>query len=114
MIPIPPPALSECSFGVCLIASSPYRYRPNPVASGALVSLFGLSLVGCLVIAVTTAASRGCWRWLNFTVPVCVACILETIGYAVRLGSWTDPWDVRLFAVSTGCLTVAPAFISAG
>ncbi|KAK7755204.1 hypothetical protein SLS62_002709 [Diatrype stigma] len=101
-------------FGVCLIASSPYRYRPNPVASGALVSLFGLSLVGCLVIAATTAASRGRWRWLSFTVPVCAACALEIVGYAARLGSWSDPWDVRLFAVSTGCLTVAPAFVSAG
>lgn len=108
--PPPPPLLSECNFDDCLIASSPYRYRPNSLASGIFGTIFCLALIGCLIIAVTT--SRG--RWLNFTVPVCLACVLEIIGYGARLGSWDDPWDVRLFAVSTGFLTVAPAFVSAG
>ncbi|RYP24038.1 hypothetical protein DL765_000766 [Monosporascus sp. GIB2] len=101
--------LSACDFNSCLVSSSPYGYRPSVLASGIFTSLFSLSLVGCLAIAATV--SRG--RWLHFTVPLCIACVFEIIGYSARIASWSDPWDVRLFIVSTAFLTVAPAFVAA-
>ncbi|RYO78365.1 hypothetical protein DL766_006733 [Monosporascus sp. MC13-8B] len=101
--------LSACDFNSCLVYS-PYGYRPSVLASGIFTSLFSLSLVGCLAIAATV--SRG-W-WLHFTVPVCIACVFEIIGYGVRIASWSDPWDVRQFIVSTAFLTVAPAFVATG
>ncbi|RYP80756.1 hypothetical protein DL769_002303 [Monosporascus sp. CRB-8-3] len=96
--------LSICDFNGCLV-SSPYGYRPSALASGIFSSLFSLSLVGCLPIA--AIVSRG--GWLHFTVPVCIACVFEILGYGARIASWSDPWGVRRFIVSTAFLTVAPA-----
>ncbi|RYP76922.1 hypothetical protein DL771_001475 [Monosporascus sp. 5C6A] len=101
--------LSACDFNRCLVSSSPYGYRPSALASGIFVGLFSLTLVGCLAIAATV--SRG--RWLHFTVPVCIACVFEIIGHGSRIASWSDPWDVWRFIVSTTFLTVAPAFVAA-
>ncbi|RYP28603.1 hypothetical protein DL767_007144 [Monosporascus sp. MG133] len=102
--------LSACDFNSCLVSSSPYGYKPSVLASGIFISLFSLSLIGCLAIAATV--SHG--RWLHFAVPVCIACVFEIIGYGARIASWSDPWDVRWFIVSTAFLTVAPAFVAAG
>ncbi|RYP47259.1 hypothetical protein DL768_006643 [Monosporascus sp. mg162] len=102
--------LSACDFNRCSVSSSPFADKPSPLASGIFISLFSLSLVGYLAIAATV--SRG--RWLHFTVPVCIACVFEIIGYGARIASWSDPWGVRWFIVSTAFLTVAPAFVAAG
>jgi hypothetical protein len=49
-----------------------------------------------------------------FAIPICIACLFEAMGYAVRIGSWDNPWDTNLYAVTTLFLTTAPTFITTG
>ncbi|KAH9909038.1 RTA1 like protein-domain-containing protein [Xylariomycetidae sp. FL2044] len=102
--------LSLCTLELCWPERSLYGYRPSIAASLIFLLLFLISLLSCLVFTIPKR------RWLAFSIPVSVACVLEILGYGVRLASYFDPylWDARLFAVSTTALTIAPAFVSTG
>ncbi|KAI1499133.1 RTA1 like protein-domain-containing protein [Biscogniauxia marginata] len=101
-------ALSSCDFDTCSISRSLYGYQPSATANGIFAAIFTAALISCLVYAVSRR------RWLEFNALVSLACIFEIIGFGARLWSSFKPWDVRLFAVSTSLLTVAPAFNTAG
>ncbi|KAI1846724.1 hypothetical protein JX265_008972 [Neoarthrinium moseri] len=85
---------------------SPWGYRPNQSINVIFLVSFFTSIVGLQVISLYTR------QWLKFSIPLSVACLFELVGYAARAGSSTSPLDVRLFAVTTFFLTIAPSFIS--
>jgi hypothetical protein len=62
--------------------------------------------MGLLIITLYTK------QWLTFSIPLCIACLFEVVGYAVRIGSCNNPWDMRLYAVAEFFLTIAPTFVS--
>ncbi|KAI1381715.1 RTA1 like protein-domain-containing protein [Hypoxylon crocopeplum] len=104
-------SIASCTFDTCPVAASPYGYPPSSAADAIFLIIHTGSLVACLLYTFYLADTN---RWLEFTVPVSVACLFEMAGYAVRLGSASDPWNVALYATSTAFIIVAPAFVSAG
>ncbi|CAJ2501543.1 Uu.00g043960.m01.CDS01 [Anthostomella pinea] len=100
--------LSSCSFDSRSTTDSPYGYRPSASGNAIFAIIYVLALVGCLAYSIPGR------KWPAFGIPICVACVFEAVGFGIRLGSSFDPWDVRLFAVSTAFTAVAPAFVAAG
>ncbi|KAI1766175.1 RTA1 like protein-domain-containing protein [Hypoxylon sp. FL1150] len=105
-------SIAECTFDTCPVAASPYGYPPSTIADAIFFIIHIGSLLACLLYSYYLTDSNK--RWLNFSIPVSIACLFEAIGYAVRLGSVSDPWNVALYATSTSFLLVAPALVSAG
>ncbi|OTB14273.1 hypothetical protein K445DRAFT_134883 [Daldinia sp. EC12] len=103
-------SIAICTFETCPVSVSPYGYPPS-AAAGAIFFIIHLgSFVACLVYSFYLAEKN---RWLEFSIPISIGCLLESIGYAIRIGSASDPWDVSLYAASTTFVTISPAFISA-
>ncbi|KAI1802382.1 RTA1 like protein-domain-containing protein [Daldinia bambusicola] len=103
-------SIASCTFETCPVAASPYGYPPS-AAAGAIFFIIHLgSFVACLVYSFYLAERN---RWLEFSIPISIGCLLESIGYAIRIGSASDPWDVSLYAASTAFIIIPPAFISA-
>lgn len=105
-------SIAECTFETCPVAASPYGYPPSTAADALFFVIHIGALFACLLYTFYLADPNR--RWLEFSIPVSIACLFEAIGYAVRLGSATDPWNVALYATSTSFILVAPAFVSAG
>ncbi|KAI0852677.1 RTA1 like protein-domain-containing protein [Daldinia vernicosa] len=103
-------SIASCTFDTCPVAASPYGYPPS-AAAGAIFFVIHLgSLIACLVYSFYLAERN---RWLEFSIPISIGCLLECIGYAMRIGSSADPWNVSLYAASTTFIIIPPAFISA-
>ncbi|KAI1465799.1 RTA1 like protein-domain-containing protein [Daldinia caldariorum] len=103
-------SIASCTFETCPVAASPYGYPPS-AAAGVIFFIIHLgSFVACLVYSFYLAEMN---RWLEFSIPISIGCLLESIGYAIRIGSASDPWDVSLYAASTAFIIIPPAFISA-
>ncbi|KAI0175888.1 RTA1 like protein-domain-containing protein [Hypoxylon sp. FL1284] len=105
-------SIADCTFDTCPVAASPYGYPPSTAADALFFVIHIGSLLACLLYTFYLAEPNK--RWLKFSIPVSIACILEAIGYAVRLGSASDPWNVALYATSISFIFVAPACISTG
>ncbi|ORY65980.1 RTA-like protein, partial [Pseudomassariella vexata] len=95
-----------CTFHTCYVSSSPYGYRPSMAANIAFLIIYTACLAGC---ALVTLATR---RWIIFSIPLAGACVLEIVGYSVRMGSWAEPWRASLYAVTNIFLMIAPSLIS--
>ncbi|KAI0378835.1 RTA1 like protein-domain-containing protein [Hypomontagnella monticulosa] len=104
-------SIASCTFETCSVATSPYGYPPSAAADAIFFIIHIGSLMACLLYSFYLADDN---RWFEFTIPVSIACFFESIGYAVRLGSSSDPWNVALYATSMSFIFVAPAFVSAG
>lgn len=103
-------SIASCTFDTCPVAASPYGYPPS-AAAGVIFFVIHLgSFVACLVYSFYLAERN---RWLEFSIPISIGCLLESIGYAMRIGSSADPWNVSLYAASTTFMIIPPAFISA-
>ncbi|KAK8056953.1 RTA1 like protein-domain-containing protein [Apiospora rasikravindrae] len=78
----------------------------NQAVSVLLIVVFTSSLMGC---AVFTMLLR---RWVNFSIPLALACVFEIIGYGIRCSSATGNLSAHLFVVATILLTLGPSFVS--
>ncbi|KAI1097815.1 RTA1 like protein-domain-containing protein [Jackrogersella minutella] len=103
-------SIASCNFDTCPVAASPYGYPPSSAAEAIFFVIHVVSLVACSLYSFYLADSK---RWLEFSIPISVACLFESIGYGVRIGSSIDPWNVAFYATSTTFIIVAPTFISA-
>ncbi|KAI1394132.1 RTA1 like protein-domain-containing protein [Hypoxylon trugodes] len=104
-------SIASCDFDTCPVAASPYGYPPSPAAEAIFLTIHIGALLACQLYTFYIADRN---RWLEFSVPISIACLLESIGYAIRIGSSVDPWNVVLYATSTAFIIVAPAFIATG
>ncbi|OTA69396.1 hypothetical protein K449DRAFT_428844 [Hypoxylon sp. EC38] len=104
------PSIASCNFDTCPVAASPYGYPPSSAAEAIFLIIYIGSLIACLLYSFFIADTN---RWLEFSIPISIACFFEGIGYSVRLGSSFDPWNVALYATSTAFIIVAPVFVSA-
>ncbi|KAI0894918.1 RTA1 like protein-domain-containing protein [Annulohypoxylon nitens] len=103
-------SIASCNFDTCPVAASPYGYPPSAAAEVIFLLIHIGSILACMLYTVYVADRN---KWLEFSIPVSLASLFEAIGYAVRLGSSVNPWNVGLYAGSTAFLIVAPAFVSA-
>ncbi|KAI1142984.1 RTA1 like protein-domain-containing protein [Hypoxylon sp. FL0543] len=104
------PSIASCNFDTCPVAASPYGYPPSSAAEAIFLIIHVGSLIACLLYSFFLAGTN---RWLEFSIPISIACFFESVGYGVRLASSFDPWNVALYATSTAFIIVAPAFVSA-
>ncbi|EEQ30402.1 hypothetical protein McanMca71_002295 [Microsporum canis] len=97
-----------CTFDICDISISWYKYRPSLPANAAFAALFFISAVIFLIQGVVTR------RFIGFTIAMVLGTIGETIGYVGRILMWNNPWKQIPFMIQICCLTLAPAFLAAG
>ncbi|KAI1461980.1 RTA1 like protein-domain-containing protein [Annulohypoxylon moriforme] len=103
-------SIASCNFETCPVAASPYGYPPSAAAEVIFLLIHIGSILACMLYTFFVADRN---KWLEFSIPVSIASLFEAIGYAIRLGSSIDPWDVGLYAGSTAFILIAPAFVSA-
>ncbi|EFE33570.1 RTA1 domain protein, putative [Trichophyton benhamiae CBS 112371] len=97
-----------CTFAICDISLSWYKYRPSLPANATFTALFFISAVIFIIQGLTTR------RFLGFTIAMVLGTLGETIGYIGRILMWDNPWKQIPFMIQICCLTLAPAFLAAG
>lgn len=85
-----------------------YGYRLTLGAYATFVAIFGASFLGYLATYVVTR------RGLAFTVALMLGVAAEILGYAARVWSYFNPWNLNAFLMQISCLTLGPAFMAAG
>lgn len=92
----------------CENVPSYYDYRISLPANVVFLVLFSLSFL-CYV-GVYAFTRRG----IAFTVAMLLGVACEIIGYVGRILSWENQWAQNGFLIQIICLTIGPAFLSAG
>lgn len=96
-----------CTLATCPVTDSIFYYRPSLAANAVFLALFvltGLLHLGQGIYTKKTA----------FWIAVCLGCTAEVLGYVGRIISWNNPFSLNGFLIQICCLTIAPAFFSAG
>ncbi|KAJ5675618.1 hypothetical protein N7462_008515 [Penicillium macrosclerotiorum] len=105
---INPSLYVNCTVETCPLNTSYYNYRVSLPANVVFVALFGLALIW--FISVFIYSRRGLW----FTIAMVLGTSCEIAGYAGRVFSWKNQWNQNAFLVQIICITIGPAFLSAG
>ncbi|KAJ8096426.1 RTA1 like protein-domain-containing protein [Lipomyces tetrasporus] len=100
--------LASPDLPLCAYVPNYYSYRINLAANAAFLALFSLSFLGYVL---TYAITR---RGLAFTIALLLGLAFEILGYVGRILSWKNQWQDTGFLMQICCLTIGPAFISAG
>jgi hypothetical protein len=110
---INPSELVNCTVSTCPIITSYYNYRIALAPNALFLALFSLSfLIYFLIFLFTWRHTR--LTGLYFFLAMEVGIIFEVLGYVGRVMSWKNQWGQNGFIMQTACLTIAPAFFSAG
>ncbi|KAK4506209.1 hypothetical protein PRZ48_004174 [Zasmidium cellare] len=99
---------TNCTLQTCPVATSFYSYRINLAANLAFLILF--SLLTLSYLAIWLLIRRG----HTYATVMILGTISEIIGYAGRVWSYYDQWNETPYLIQIICLTIAPAFYSAG
>ena len=99
---------ADPNLALCEFIPSYYGYRLNAVPNAVFLGFFSASFLAYIATYVLTR------RGLGFTIALLLGVLCEIIGYAGRLISWKNPWDENGFLMQICCLTIGPAFMSAG
>lgn len=105
---IDPEFLINCTPDTCPIDTSFYNYRLSLPANIIFLVIFSLCLVANISIWIYTR------RGHFFGAVMILGCITEIFGYVGRVWSYYNQWDENPFMMQIACLTLAPAFFSAG
>ncbi|KAI1028168.1 hypothetical protein LB504_012535 [Fusarium proliferatum] len=103
-----PSLFANCTVSTCPLSTSYYNYRINLAANAVFVGLFGLTFIW--FFAVWAYTRRGFW----FMFAMELGIVTEIIGYAARVISWKNQWNQNAFLAQIVCITIGPAFLSAG
>ncbi|KUJ12186.1 putative sphingoid long-chain base transporter RSB1 [Mollisia scopiformis] len=105
---IDPTTLTNCTVHTCPVDSSFYNYRISLPPNAIFLTFFSLSLF--LYLSIWLTKRRGTF----FSSAMLLGITAEIIGYIGRILSYTNQWNENGFLIQTICLTIAPAFFSAG
>ena len=100
--------LANPDLALCAYVPNFYSYRIDLAANAVFLSLFSLSF---LAYAITYAVTR---RSLAFSIAILLGLTCEILGYVGRVLSWNNQWQATGFLIQICCLTIGPAFLSAG
>lgn len=103
--------MNSCTVSTCDVSTSQYQYRISIVANALFVGLLGLSLV---LFAATYLLTRKSRFTMAFFIAMALGLVTEIIGYIGRIMSWQNQWSQNPYLVQICCLTIGPAFLSAG
>ncbi|KAK6378973.1 Envelope glycoprotein gp160 [Exophiala oligosperma] len=103
-----PSDTANCTLDTCPLDSSFYMYRINLVPNVAFLAFFSCSLLAFICVYALTR------RWFSFLVAMALGTVCEIIGYMGRILSHHNQWEENYFLIQIICLTIGPAFFSAG
>ncbi|TEY52903.1 hypothetical protein BOTCAL_0253g00060 [Botryotinia calthae] len=96
-----------CTLDTCDLSLSSFDYRPTVVGNAIYAGLFGLLCVGQLGLGVK-------FKTWGYMIAIILGLLLEVIGYIARILIHNSPFDNNYFLMYLICLTIAPAFLTAG
>ncbi|MCJ1392034.1 hypothetical protein MMC18_004901 [Xylographa bjoerkii] len=96
-----------CTLATCNVNISIYEYRPSLAANLVFVILFALSLIVHIIQGVK-------YRTWGFLFAMCCGCVVEIVGYIGRILLWQNPFSFNGFLIQIICITIGPAFLTAG
>ncbi|KAK4946394.1 hypothetical protein LTR10_014592 [Elasticomyces elasticus] len=103
-----PTSTNGCTIDTCAINSSFYMYRIDLAPNITFLAMFSTFL---LCFTLTYLLTR---RWPSFWIAMSLGLISEMTGYIGRILSYGDQWAETGFFMQIICLTIAPAFLTAG
>ncbi|KAJ5345165.1 hypothetical protein N7452_003169 [Penicillium brevicompactum] len=97
----------DCTLQTCPLSAAYIEYQPNLAGNTFFIAVFAV----LLVCQIGTGIVFRAW---TFMVPMVAGLILEVIGYLGRVLLHNNPFDFNYFLMYLICLTIAPAFFTAG
>ncbi|KAJ6011870.1 hypothetical protein N7499_013160 [Penicillium canescens] len=97
----------ECTLQTCPLSAAYIEYRPNMPGNMVYLAIFAVLMVGQVGAGIK-------YRTWSFMVPMAAGLILEVIGYLGRVFLHNNPFNFDAFLMYLICLTIAPAFFTAG
>ncbi|KAF2489266.1 RTA1-domain-containing protein [Lophium mytilinum] len=99
--------LKDCTKDTCPVSYSVYGYNPSLAANALFCALFSISFLLHVFQGVK-------WKSWSFLVAMAIGVFGEAVGYGGRIMMHNDVFNGTAFKIQIICLTVAPAFLSAG
>ncbi|KAF7916942.1 uncharacterized protein EAE98_010373 [Botrytis deweyae] len=96
-----------CTLDTCDLSLSSFEYRPTVVGNTIYAGLFGVFCIAQLALGIK-------FKIWGYMVAIILGLILEIIGYIARVLINNYPFDNDYFLMYLICLTIAPAFLTAG
>ncbi|KAI5294646.1 hypothetical protein KEM52_003530 [Ascosphaera acerosa] len=103
--------IDGCTKELCPIEDTIYGYQPSLGANGTFLALFAFSGVLQAAEGLYFRKTGGLY---SYSLPIVLGCITEVLGYIGRVMQWYDPFNVNGFYMQICCLTIGPAFLTAG
>ncbi|KAH7109474.1 RTA1 like protein-domain-containing protein [Dendryphion nanum] len=97
---------ANCTFALCTIEESVYKYRPSLPANIIFATIFLIAMIVHIVLSI---------RWKTWWVMsmMIISCVHEIVGYIARVFMWRNPWSFAAFITQIICITQAPVFYCA-
>ncbi|TVY82818.1 Sphingoid long-chain base transporter RSB1 [Lachnellula suecica] len=91
----------------CPVDGSPLGYPPNLAASVVFTTLFGISIIGHIVLG---------WKYKTwaFLIAMLLGLSIETLGYLGRVSMHFNPYNLNSLLIQIVALSIAPTFYNAG
>ncbi|TGO49510.1 hypothetical protein BCON_0208g00130 [Botryotinia convoluta] len=96
-----------CTLDTCDLSLSSFEYRPTVVGNTIFAGLFGVFCIAQLALGIK-------FKTWGYMIAIILGLILEIIGYIARVLINYYPFDKDYFLMYLICLTIAPAFLTAG
>jgi hypothetical protein len=90
----------QCTKATCDLKYSYWGYLPSLAANGFFAGIFGISLAAFVVQSILGR------RFLGFSIAMISGSILEVLGYAGRIVSFSNPFNQNGFLIQIVCLTI--------
>ncbi|KAJ5182594.1 hypothetical protein N7492_000210 [Penicillium capsulatum] len=101
------PDSEDCTLGTCPLSMAYVEYQPSVPANALFLGLFAAMIVGQIGLGFK-------FRTWSYMVPMLAGLVLEVLGYLGRIMVHNDPFSFDAFLLYLICLTIAPAFFTAG
>lgn len=85
----------NCTFELCSIEWTIFKYRPSLPANAIFIAIFGLSMIVHIFQAYR-------WKQWTFGTLFSLGCIAEMVGYGGRIIMHDNPWSFVGFMVQIG------------
>jgi len=96
-----------CTLDTCDLTLASFTYLPTLPGNALFAGLFGIFVVGQLYLGIR----HKIWGYMTAMV---LGLLLEIGGYVARVLLHGKPFENNYFLIYLICLTIAPAFLTAG
>ncbi|KAF7947370.1 uncharacterized protein EAE97_004619 [Botrytis byssoidea] len=98
---------SLCTLETCDLSLSAFEYRPTVVGNTIYAALFAVFAIGQLALGIK-------FKTWGYMVAIILGLVTEILGYIARVLIYNYPFEHDYFLMYLICLTIAPAFLTAG